>query len=91
MEFNTFTFDPKSSKGYAYWQETALADVTLLLFSVVEYAKSKQHQIHSSWHPGNFSGLLRQLKLALTVQMRLSTHLFVGWSIGLSTKMLRKY
>lgn len=53
MEFNTFKFDPRSSKGfqkknYAYWQETEFADLVLLLFSVVEYAKGKQHRTHSS-------------------------------------------
>lgn len=82
MEFNTFKFDPKSSKGfqkknYAYWQETVFADVILILFSVVEYAKNKQHQIHSSWQPDNFSGLLRRVKLTLTVQSKVTINISV--------------
>lgn len=82
MEFNTFKFDPKSSKGfqkqnYAYWQETIFADVILILFSVVEHAKNKQHQIHSSWQPDNFSGLLRRVKLTLTVQSKVTINISV--------------
>jgi len=77
MEFNTLKFDPKSSKGfqkknYAYWQEIVFAGVILLLFWVVEYAKNKQHQIHPSWQPGNFSRPLIRLKLAPTVQNKVT-------------------
>lgn len=72
MEFNTSKFNPKPSKSfqkknYAHWQETVFADVIILLFSVVECAKTKHHHMLSSWQAGNSSGLLRGLKSALSV------------------------
>lgn len=97
MEFKTSKFDPKSSKSfqkknYAHWQETVFADVILLLFSVVEYAKNKHHPVHSSWQARNFSGLLRRLKLALSVQTNATTSTSVCRLLcGVTYKLFRKY